>query len=120
VSGWADDPIGRLRSVEEKVAGVQSALGPGGLAAGTASADELVALTTELLEELDVDRHQDSDADAELLAALRVYRNAAFTFRKLAGSDPGSDPPLRAVCQAIIEQGHDHLQAYLDVRDEPR
>ncbi|HEY7947937.1 MAG TPA: hypothetical protein VID75_09680 [Acidimicrobiales bacterium] len=101
---------------------MQSALGTGDLAHGTGSADELVTMTTRLLEELDRERNRDNDNDhehdAELIAALRVYRNAAFAFRKLAGARDGLDGTLRAACVAMIELGHDHVRAYWG-RDDP-
>jgi hypothetical protein len=116
VSGRADDPLARLKPVADRVAELEAALGTGSLARSIASANKLVAGTTTLLEELDVDHkgHGDDDSDAELIAALRVYRNAAFAFRKLARSGGEPDPTLEAVCSAMIEQGHDHLRVYRD------
>ncbi|HXQ59648.1 MAG TPA: hypothetical protein VN799_06105 [Acidimicrobiales bacterium] len=112
MSGWSDDLVDRLRSIQDEVTGIQSALGGGHLARGTDSANQLVAMATELLEDLDRDRSRDHNHDAELIAALRVYRNAAFAFRKLAGAGGESEEALRLACTAMIEQGHDHSRAY--------
>jgi hypothetical protein len=108
---WADDPTGRLRSVKDQVAGMESALIRGNLRSGTAFANALVADTTELLDELDLDPNRDPELDAELISTLRVYRNAAFVFRKLAGVDGEPDPAMGTLCAAMIDQGHDHLRA---------
>ncbi len=107
MTAWADDSARRLRSVEVMVVGMHSALVGGDLAGGGASADEIVAVTTEMLD-------HDHEPDAELVATLRVYRNAAFAYRKLVDAGGETDPGLAAACDALIEQGHDHLRAYLD------
>ena len=77
---------------------------------GTAFANELVVVTTELLDALDLDPPRDPEKDAELVSTLRVYRNAAFVFRRLAGVSGEPDPTLGTVCTALIEQGHDHVR----------
>jgi hypothetical protein len=119
VTGWGDDPTGYLRSVHDNASGMQFALTTRDLASGQASADETVAVTTRLLEKFnlerdhDHDRDHDHEPDAELVASLRVYRNAAFAFRKLADVRGGPDPTLETACTALIDQGHHLLQAYL-------
>ena len=110
VTPRADDPTGYLRSVADQVSGMESALVTGNLAAGTAFANALVAVTTELLDSIDLDPNRDPEKDAELVSTLRVYRNAAFAFRRLAGASGEPDPALETVCAALIEQGHDHLR----------
>ena len=109
----ADDANNSLRSVADKVAEMESALITGQLSTGAAFAALLVGLTTELLDRLDSDRSQDLEREAELISTLRVYRNAAFVFRRLA--DPGGepDPATRSLCATLIQQGHDHLRAYM-------
>lgn len=110
VTPWADDLAGRVRSVEDQVAGMECALVTGNLVTGTAFANELVVVTTELLDALDLDPPRDPEKDAELVSTLRVYRNAAFVFRRLAGVSGEPDPTLGTVCTALIEQGHDHVR----------
>jgi hypothetical protein len=92
---------------------MESALIAGQVAAGTAFADALVAATTGLLDELDRDPSHDLDRDAELISTLRVYRNAAFVFRRLADAGGEPDPAMKALCATLLEQGHDHLQVFL-------
>ena len=111
VSGWPEDLTSRLSSVQDKVATMEASLGTENLAAG--AAHELVVLTTGLLEELEPRATHESDAEAKLIATLRVYRNAAFAYRKLAGVSGESDPAMASVCLAMIEQGHE-LRALFD------
>jgi hypothetical protein len=111
VTRWADDPTGHLRSVEDHVSGMESALVTGNLPRGTACANALVAVTTELLETLGLDQNRDPETEVELVSMLRVYRNAAFVFRKMAGASGEPDPALRTLCVSLIEQGHDHRRA---------
>jgi hypothetical protein len=89
---------------------MESALVIGDLPTGTAFANALVAVTTELLDALDLDPNRDPERDIELVSTVRVCRNAAFVFRKLAGASGEPDPGLRTVCTSLIEQGHDHLR----------
>ena len=110
VTPWADDPTGHLRSVTDQVSGMESALATGDPSTGTAFANALVDITTELLDALDLHPNRACENDAELVSMLRVYRNAAFVFRKLAGVSGEPDPALERVFAALIEQGHDHLR----------
>lgn len=105
--------IERLRSVEEIVTALESALGKGDFEAGAELATGLVAGSTKMLEELDHDRKLGPENVGELIACLRVDRNAAFAFRKLAGVSGESDPAMGTVCATMLQQGHDHLQAFL-------
>lgn len=105
--------------VTDQVSGMESALASGSLVAGIAFADALVAMTTELLDDLHLDPSRDPERDAELVSTLRVYRNAAFLFRKLAGASGEPDPTLGTRCAATIEQGHDHLRALRGQTPEP-
>jgi hypothetical protein len=114
VTRWADDAIGPLRSVAETVAEMESALVTGNVRVGTASADEVIAVTTALLDELDRDSNPDPARDVELISTLRAYRNAAFVYRKVAGVSGEPDPGTGTLCAAMIEQGHDHLRAFLN------
>lgn len=65
MTSWADDEGGRLRLVTDQVSGMESALVTGRLAAGIAFADAVVAMTTDLLDELDLDPNRDPENDAE-------------------------------------------------------
>jgi len=100
-----------LDSVVQGVRGMQSALVTGDVATGIAFADAVVAMTTALLDELDLHPCSDPEWDAELISTLRVYRNGAFVFRNLPTIDARLDRDTEAVCMAILEQGHDHLRA---------
>jgi hypothetical protein len=97
---------------------MESALISGELPTGTAFANRLVSVTTELLDALDLDPNRDPEVYIELVSALRVYRNAALVFRKLAGASGEPDPGLRTVCASLIEQGHDHFRALEGQRAE--
>jgi len=90
---------------------MEAALDTGNLASGINFADALVSLTTDMLDELDRDPHRDPEKEAELISTLRVYRNAAFVFRRMVGASGEPKPALEKVCAAMIEQGHDHWRA---------
>ena len=110
---WADDATGPLRSVVELVTRMEAALVQGRVTLGAAFADELVSVTTQLLDELDLDPRHELERDAELISTLRVYRNAAFVFRRLADAMGEPDPEMETLCATLIHQGHDHLQAIM-------
>jgi hypothetical protein len=97
---------------------MESALMAGQVAAGTASADLLVALTTDLLDEIDRDPGHDLESDAELISTLRVYRNAAFVFRRLGDGGGEPDPAMRTLCATLIKQGHDHWRTFVGETSE--
>ena len=129
--GGDDEPTGWLRPVADNVTGMQRALVAGDVTVGTSFADALVAETTRLLDAIDR-RHDDARLEqepdhgpererpesavweAELISALRVYRNAAFVYRRMAAAAGVVDPALASVCEAMIEQGHDHWRALTD------
>ena len=114
MTAGAEDSTGRLRSIQAMVVGIHSALVGGDLEEGGASADKIVVITSEMLEMVNLDRDHDREADEELVAALGVYRNAAFAYRKLVDAGGETDSGLATACDALIEQGHDHLRAYMD------
>jgi len=93
---------------------MEAALVAGDLEAGTALANAIVAVTTALLDELDLDPVRDLDRDADIISALRVYRNAALVFRRFAGASGEPDSELGPLCATLIEQGHHHLRALRD------
>ncbi len=99
---------------------MEAALIAGQMSIGTGLADGLVALTTELLDEIDLFPSPDLEREAELISTLRVYRNAAFVFRRLADSDGEPDPALSALCNNLIEQGHYHWRAFMGQTPEER
>jgi hypothetical protein len=99
---------------------MQAALVAGEFTTGAVYAHAVVAETTRVLDaidELHPERAPDGDVqtralwEAELISALRVYRNAAFVFRRMAGADGEPHPVLATICGAMIEQGHDHWRA---------
>jgi hypothetical protein len=110
VTRQADDPVRLLRSVANNVAEMESALASGDMNMGTCAANELVAVTTELLDGID---HNDLARDPELISTLRVYRNAALVFRGLADANGESDPTRGTLCTTLIDQGHNHLRTFI-------
>jgi hypothetical protein len=100
----------RLYAVEDLVGIMELALATGDLTQGRIAADDLVAVTTELLEQIDHDPGHEPETDAEFVATLRVYQNAAFVFRRMSGVTGTPDPAMSSICAAMIEQGHDHLR----------
>jgi hypothetical protein len=109
-----DDPSAGLGSVVENVDGMESALFGGNLAVGMSCANALVPLTTEVLDKLDLESNRDPERDSEIVSALRAYRNAAFVFRKMARAGGDPDPALRALCESLIDEGHDHMRTLDD------
>ncbi len=93
---------------------MESALVTGNLETGTALANAIVTVTTALLDELDHHPIGDLHRDPHVISALRVYRNAALVFRKIAGASGEPDPTLRPLCAALIEQGHHHVLGFRD------
>jgi hypothetical protein len=92
---------------------MESALISGESAIDTGLADALVAVTTELLDQIDLVPSPDLDKEAELISTLRVYRNAAFVFRRLADAVGEPDPAMTALCTNLIEQGHYHWRVFM-------
>jgi hypothetical protein len=105
-----DDLFSRLSRVSECVAGMESCLGTRRPSEGSIFADALVQATTELLDDLDQTLNTDPAWDVELISTLRVYRNAGFMFRKLAGPEGRGDPATEERCATLIKQGHDHVR----------
>jgi len=105
--------------------GLRQAHGAGDADRGRACADALVVHADALLRALHGDPDHHPAARAELAAALGVYRNAAFAFRRLARSrarrpGDGRAPPLAATCLALLAQGDDHLRVHTRRVDDPR
>ncbi len=65
--------------------------------------------------------HNDPTVRAELSAALQVFRNAAFAFRRLVKAKAGTREALATTCSTLIGQGKDLLQVHLreNVDGEP-
>jgi hypothetical protein len=105
-----DWPSG-VRSVVQGVCEMESALSTGDVAGGISFADAVVAMTTDLLDAIDLRPCEDPEWDAELISTLRVYRNGAFVFRSLPSVDAESGRDTMSVCMALLQQGHDHLRA---------
>ncbi len=102
---------GGVCSVVQGVRGIESALSTGDVAGGISFADAVVAMTTDLLDAIDLRPCEDPEWDAELISTLRVYRNGAFVLRSLVAVDAESDRDATSVCMALLQQGHDHLRA---------
>ena len=108
----------RLGSLETAAQSLGTALAARDIDEGTAAADAIVALTSELLVEYSVERGPDPSAQAELVAALHTYRNAAFAFRRCAGATGTGADALALACAELLGQGHDHLRRYDARRDD--
>jgi len=76
---------------------------------GLSAANQLVAVTTRLLEEEPL---RDPAADVELAAALRVYRNAAFAFRGLFGASDEKSAAMASACSTLLDQANDLLARF--------
>ena len=109
VTGTPDDRMGRLAAIRTAVAVIGTAPSSSGGAHIDAAraADDVISLTTQLVTELEHADYHDPRVVA-VTAACRVYRNAAFAFRKLAGLTGDADPQMAAVVASLIETG-DHL-----------
>ncbi|MGH9918169.1 MAG: hypothetical protein ACRD6W_04770 [Nitrososphaerales archaeon] len=104
-----------LDELQELVDRIESSLGRGRPDAELAMADDLVSITQQLLAAIDQNPARDLEAEAELVAALRVYRNAAFALRRLASGAQEADPSLVEISRNLINQGHDHLRLYRNI-----
>ena len=80
---------------------------------GVESADRLVHEADETLEWLLSDPCPHPDAEIELRAALGVFRNAAFAFRRLSLTNSRSVAgQLRKSCAGLLTQGRHHLLSF--------
>ena len=120
VTGPLHDHIIWLRTVEASVATLESSLQSGDLGPGVAAADELVVATTKLLQDLGHQPGYNPTTDAELVAALHVFQNAAFSFRRLAGVTGEPDPDMAVVCADMIEQGRHHYLSVIEASGDQR
>ncbi len=93
---------------------MESALFWGNLEFGTSFANALVPLRTDVLDNLDLESNRDPERDSEIVSALREYRNAAFVSRKMARAGGDPDPASQALCESLIEEGHDQMRTLND------
>ena len=115
----AEAPADRLAAVLALVARMESSLAAGDPGAGLPAADELVGHVSGMIGEGrdHPEGHRGpSEAHAELLAALYVFRNAAFAFRQLAHATGKRERALSGACAAMIDQGRDHLRRFASHR----
>src|SRR5579872_2569161 len=134
MTACAGAPDGEIDAVLALVERVESSLARGRRAGSERpAADELVARVTRMLgalrdapepsdatgrhTEADADADADAAADAELLAALHVFRNAAFAFRRMADATGSREAALASACLGMIQQGHDHLDRFRRASD---
>ena len=118
MASGVEEPGARLGSLEAAAQSLGTALAARAVDEGTAAADAIVALTSELLIEYSVESDTDPGAQAELVAALHTYRNAAFAFRRCAGATGSGADALGLACAELLGQGHDHLRRYDASRDD--
>ena len=110
MSSAYDPSSEQLKEVTRLVGILEAGLVRGDFHGDTSAAHQLVEATTRLLDDL---RH-DPAIDVELTAALQVYRNAAFAFRRLATARQEKNPAIASACATLIEQGHDHFQRFVN------
>lgn len=52
-------------------------------------------------------------ADAELRAAIGVFRNAAFVYRELVKANASREDALTETCRSMLLRGGEHARAFL-------
>jgi hypothetical protein len=108
------DELGKgLADVQHLVRTLQVALENRAFKEGRSAANQLVSTTTRWISEA----QGDPTFDPDLGAALQVFRNAGFAFRRLAKSDGESQEQLSLACSTLLAQGSDLLQAYERVQE---
>jgi hypothetical protein len=102
----------RLATIRQLVGVLEDKLRHQRFEAGRSAANQLVSTTTDWIAEI----QRDPTADAELSAALHVFRNAGFAFRRWCKAGTGSNESLQSTCSTLIGQGKDLLQLHLNER----
>jgi hypothetical protein len=97
-----------LADLRDLVKTLESSLASRGFKEGRVTANQLVNTTTRWIGRADADQ----SIDPELGAALQVFRNAAFAFRKLARSNAEAREQLASACATLLAQGSDLLNIY--------
>jgi hypothetical protein len=111
----ANDKKRRLAALSDLVRTIESALKSQDYRRGRPAANELAATTGRWIDEI----QHDPAIDAELTAALKVFRNAAFAFRQLSKASRGAkNITMASTCATLIAQGNDLLLMYLDRRGD--
>jgi hypothetical protein len=105
-----EDDLSLLRQL---VVSLEAALEEGDFRGGRIAANQLATATTRLITQL----QHDPSIDAELSAALQVFRNAAFAFRRLSKAGGPRDGVIATTCATLIAQGNDLLQVYFSARE---
>jgi hypothetical protein len=107
----ADELIERIGPIRDAVSIIDVAARQSASTSATMAADDVISMTTRLLNELEQDHERDPEARAAVVAACGVYRNAAFAFRSLAGVTGEPDPQMGAVVAALIDLGDHHVRS---------
>jgi hypothetical protein len=112
VTGGVGETDGRrIAALIQLVEAVEAALETKDYRGGRTLANQLARSTSAWIDET----QHDPEADAELTAALKVFRNAAFAFRQLSKASRGArNITMASTCGTLIAQGRDVLQTYLD------
>jgi len=110
--GRAAGDAQRLLELQELVQAVEKALESREYKAGRPVANRLAASTGAWIDDI----QHDPEIDAELTAALKVFRNAAFAFRQLskASRGTGRNVAMAETCATLIAQGRDVLAIYTE------
>ena len=121
---WVAGARSHLAPVLEAVFGLQAAFGSDADSAQAETANpasRLIAACAILLEWLQASaapRGYEA-AEAELGAAVGVFRNAAFAFRGLDEAGPEQHAARAQACQSLLVQGEHHVDSFLAVSGAP-
>jgi hypothetical protein len=108
---WAVQADRQLGGLLAAAAELATAFREGSLEAGLEAAGIVVETTSDALGWMAGHPCPSRTAGAELTAAIRVQRNAAFAYRGLAAVEDPDDLIVEA-CAGMLSQGSDHLRQY--------
>jgi hypothetical protein len=109
--GRRESEQGRISVLVGLVGMVEAALESQQYKQGRPIANELARSTGSWIEEV----QHDPSVDAELTAALKIFRNAAFAFRQLSKASRGAkNIAMAGTCGTLIAQGRDVLRMYTE------
>lgn len=100
-----------MARIRELARSLTDALHEGAFDRALPEADQLVAVSERYLRQI----AHDPGVHPELSAALQVFRNAAFVFRKLA-RERRDDLEMAATCLGLLDQAEDHFGRYIRSR----
>ena len=101
-----------LSILQRLAVSLEAALRESDYKGGRPVANQLAAATTRWITEF----QHDPTVDAQLTAALQVFRNAAFVFRRMSKAGGPKDDGIANTCATLIAQGNDLLEIYFESR----